>query len=240
MTTDPPILVALDVAEAEMAVRLARDLVPHVGGFKVGLRLLHGPGPGTVAAVASLGKPVFADAKLHDVPSQVEAAAARLGAVGARWVSAHATGGTEMLAGAVAGASRGSSGRCGVLGITVLTSLDEAALVEMGIDLSPGRLVSKLARLVDRAGCEGVVCSSLELGVIANVADRLLKVVPGVRPEGAATGDQRRTATPAEAVARRADWLVIGRPIIGAPDPVAAARDIVAMLAAAAPPRSAP
>ncbi len=232
MTTDPPILVALDVAEAEMAVRLARDLVPHVGGFKVGLRLLHGPGPGTVAAVAALGKPVFADAKLHDLPSQVEAAAARLAGVGARWVSAHASGGAEMLGRAVAGARRGSSGRCGVLGVTVLTSLGAGDLTEMGIDLSPGRLVSRLARIVDRTGCEGVVCSALELGVIAGVADRLLKVVPGVRPEGAAAADQQRTATPAEALARRADWLVIGRPIVSAPDPVAAARRIAGTLMA--------
>ncbi len=107
MSVDPPILVALDVAGAEEATRLAKQLAPHVGGFKLGLRLLLGPGPGTVAAVADLGKPVFADAKLHDVPSQVEAAATRLAAIGARWVTAHATGGAEMLEAAVAGADRG-------------------------------------------------------------------------------------------------------------------------------------
>jgi len=228
--TDPPILVALDMPTAERAVRLARDLAPHVGGFKIGLRLLHGPGPGTVAALAGLGKPVFADAKLHDVPSQAEAAAAKLGEIGARWVTVHATGGVEMLEAAVAGAARGSSGRCGVLGVTVLTSLDGPALKEIGVDLSPGKLVSRLARLVDAAGCEGVVCSAQEVRVVHDVAARLLKVVPGIRPEGSVAGDQRRTGTPTDTLARGADWLVIGRPIVEAADPVAAVAGIVASL----------
>ena len=173
---------------------------------------------------------MFADAKLHDVPSQAEAAAARLGELGARWVTVHATGGADMVEAAVAGAARGSSGRCGVLGVTVLTSLDEPALREMGIDLSPGKLVSRLARLVDGAGGEGVVCSPQEVRVVHQVADRLLKFVPGIRPEGTAVDDQRRTGTPVDTLARGADWLVIGRPIVDATDPVAAAAAIAASL----------
>ena len=218
-----PIIVALDLADAETAVRLARRLSDHVGGFKVGLGLLYGPGPGTVSAIAELGKPVFADAKLHDIPSQVEAGARRLGRWGARWVTAHAAGGRTMLEAAVAGLATGSGGRAGVLGVTVLTSLDAADLAGVGVTLSPGRMVSKLARQASAAGCEGVVCSPRELGVVAEVAPDLVKVTPGIRPAGMTTDDQARVATPEEAISKGADWLVIGRPITKARDPIEAA-----------------
>ncbi len=200
-----------------------------MGGFKVGLGLLHGPGPGTVAAVAALGLPVFADAKLHDIPSQVEAAAAQLGRVGARWVTAHVSGGQAMLEAAVAGLTRGASGPAGVLGVSVLTSLDESALAAVGISSSPGKLVSRMARVAARAGCEGLVCSPLELGVVATVAPALVRVTPGIRLSDA-DDDQRRTASPREALDRGATWLVIGRPITKAADPVAAAAEIEAMV----------
>lgn len=227
--SDVPVLVALDVGSAEEAVRLAKRVAPHVGGFKIGLGLLHGPGPGTVAALASLGKPVFADAKLHDIPSQVEAAAAQLGRVGARWVTAHVGGGQAMLEAAAAGLASGAAGPSGILGVTVLTSLDEAALAAVGIYSSPGKLVSKMARVASRAGCEGLVCSPLELGVVATVAPELTTVIPGIRtrPGG---DDQQRTATPAEALARGADWLVVGRPITRAQDPGLAAAELAAMI----------
>lgn len=225
-----PILVALDVPTAEEAVRLAQAVKEHVAGFKVGLGLLHGPGPGTVAALADVGLPVFADAKLHDIPSQVERGARALGAVGARWVTAHAGGGRDMLEAAVSGLDAGSDGSGGILGVTVLTSLDQAALAAIGVPRSPGKLVSKMARVVAGAGCEGVVCSPLELGVIAEVAPDLVKVTPGVRPEGSPQGDQARTATPREALERGASYLVIGRPITAADDPVAAAAAIAVEL----------
>lgn len=224
-----PIIVALDLAGAEEAVRLAGRLVDHVGGFKVGLGLLHGPGPGTVSALADLGKPVFVDAKLHDIPSQVEVAARRLGRWGARWVSAHAGGGAAMLEAAASGLDLGSAGHGGVLGVTVLTSLDEAALAAVGVTASPGRLVSRMARVVLGAGCEGIVCSPLELRVVADVAPDLIKVTPGIRPEGSSPGDQTRVATPEYALSRGADWLVVGRPITQADDPVAAAAAFAAI-----------
>jgi orotidine-5'-phosphate decarboxylase len=211
---------------------LARDVQEHVAGFKIGLGLLHGPGPGTVTALAELGLPVFADAKLHDIPSQVERAARALGSVGARWVTAHAGGGRDMLEAAVNGLNEGSDGVGGILGVTVLTSLDEARLAAIGIPRTPGRLVSKMARVVAAAGCEGVVCSPLELGVIAEVAPELLKVTPGIRPGGSPAGDQARIATPADALSRGAGYLVIGRPITAAPDPAAAAAAIAAELSA--------
>ena len=222
-----PVLVALDLPTAEEAVRLARTVADHVGGFKIGLGLLHGPGPATVSALAALGKPVFADAKLHDIPSQVERAAAQLGRVGARWVTAHVGGAGDMLEAAVAGVREGNPD-AGILGVTVLTSLDEAALAAVGIPISPGKLVSRMARAAAATGCEGIVCSPKEIGVVAEVAPELLKVIPGIRPGGATDDDQRRVATPQEAIERGADYLVIGRPITRAADPAAAAEAIAA------------
>lgn len=221
----PPILAALDTTTAEEAVRLARLLADHVAGFKVGLGLLHGPGPAVVGAVARIA-PVFADAKLHDIPSQTERAARRLAEYGARWVSAHASGGRAMLEAVAAGLEAGSrGGPAGVLAITVLTSLD-APQTAAAFGRTPGELVARLARLAAESGVEGVVCSPKELGVVAEVAGGLLRVTPGIRPGGDAGDDQRRVATPAEALARGADLLVIGRPITAAPDPVAAVRAI--------------
>jgi orotidine-5'-phosphate decarboxylase len=226
-----PIIVALDLRTAEEAVRLARSLVGYVGGFKVGLGLLHGPGPGLVGALARLG-PVLADAKLHDIPSQVQAAARRLGEYGARWVTAHASGGVEMLGAATAGLAAGSAGReVGVLAVTVLTSIDAAACTAL-FGRTPGELTSRLAKRAAEAGVEGVVCSPKELGVVAEVARGLLRVTPGIRPEGSPPDDQRRTATPKEALARGADLLVVGRPITSASDPVAAARRLHEALSA--------
>jgi orotidine-5'-phosphate decarboxylase len=227
-----PVIVALDLESAEEAVRMATSLLDHVGGFKVGLGLLHGPGPGLVSAIADLGKPVFADAKLHDIPSQVGAAAARLGRWGARWVTAHVSGGKPMLQAAVDGLAEGSDGRAGILAVTVLTSLDEAGLAAVGIQATPGKLVSRMARAADDCGAEGVICSPRELKVIADVAPRLLRVTPGIRPQDAEKGDQVRVATPRLAVERGADRIVIGRPITRAGDPVAAAATIVASLPA--------
>lgn len=220
-----PVMVALDVKTAEEAVRLASKLRDHVGAYKIGLGLLHGPGPGLIGALADLGRPVFADAKLHDIPSQVERAARRLGEHGARWVTAHISGTRAMLDAAVSGVRQGNPA-AGILGVSVLTSLDSAALASVGIATTPGKLVSKMARVAADAGCEGVVCSPKELGVVASVAPELVKVTPGIRPAGSAPDDQSRIATPLEALERGATYLVIGRPITAAPDPVAAAARI--------------
>ncbi len=228
MVNENPIIVALDLATAEDAVRLAKRVAPHVGAFKVGLGLLYGAGPGVATALVDLGKPVFADAKLHDIPSQVGAAARRLGRLGVRWVSAHVSGGEAMLRAAIEGLSETSNGYGGILGVTVLTSLEERDLTALGMASTPGKMVSKMSRVAAKAGCEGIVCSPQELAVVATVAPELLKVTPGVRPHGAAATDQRRVMTPAAAIERGADWLVVGRPITAAPDPVAAAADIAA------------
>lgn len=221
------LFVALDHDTAEEAVRAARNLADHVAGFKVGLRLLHGPGPLVISAIAKLGIPVFADAKLHDIPSQVTAAAARLGDAGARWVTAHASGGTEMLAAANEGL-RSTNPAGGILGVTVLTSLDSADVERLAPGTSAGRLTSRLTKLVSDAGCEGVVCAPTELGVVKQVAPSLVAVVPGIRLEnGEVSGeDQKRTSTPGQAAKRGADYLVVGRAIVEASDPVAMAISI--------------
>ena len=226
MIPDNPVIVALDVPTGEEAVDLATRLLPHVGGFKIGLGLLNGPGPALIAALVGLGRPVFADAKLHDIPSQVHSAAHRLGTHGARWVTAHVSGGFSMLEAAVEGLAAGAgAARAGVLGVTVLTSLTAEDLSRIGIDRSPGSLVSRMSRVAATAGCEGVVCAPQELNVVGTVAPSLLRVTPGIRAEPGGD-DQSRTAGPAEAVSRGADLIVVGRPITRAADPVAAARKI--------------
>lgn len=224
-----PILVALDVSEARVAIELAKAVEPHVGGFKVGLELLSGPGPTTIAALREFGLPVFVDAKLHDIPHTVNRAARNLGALGARWVTAHALGGAAMLEAAVSGLAEGSGGhQSGIVAISVLTSSTGADLAATGINGSPGRQVARLSRLAAEAGVEGVVCSVKELGDVAQVAPDLLKITPGIRSADGDRDDQARVATASEAVRRGADWLVVGRPITRADDPVAAAASLAA------------
>lgn len=228
---DVPVAVALDVASGEEAVRLAKAVKPHVGAFKVGLELLTGPGPALVSAVAEIGLPVFCDAKLHDIPNTVERAATNLARAGARWITAHAAGGPAMISAAVRGAASAGTGT-GILCITVLTSLSASDLAAIGLGDSIGRQVARTARLAQDGGAEGVVCAVRELGDVAQVAPNLFKVTPGIRPQGVDGHDQRRVATPEEALERGADLLVIGRPINADPDPVGAAQRIASQIMA--------
>lgn len=238
MVRHNPIIVALDVSDARSAVDLATVLTPQVGGFKVGLELLMGPGPATIAAIGELGRPVFVDAKLSDIPHTVGRAARALGRVGARWVTVHGAGGAVMLEAAVEGLADGAGGHeAGILAVTVLTSLSGAELAATGVNGSPGRQVARISKLAAAAGAEGVVCSVRELGDVAQVAPDLVRVTPGIRPTGPgdepADHDQARTATPTEAIHRGADWIVVGRPITRSEDPAATAGEILATLYAA-------
>lgn len=226
-STHNPIIVALDVADARTAIDLAKRLASHVGAFKVGLELLSGPGPATIAAVRELGLPVFVDAKLHDIPNTVGRAARNYGQLGARWVTAHAAGGTPMLKAAIDGLAEGAGGHpCGILAISVLTSISAADLAATGITGTPGRQVARMSKLAASVGVEGMVCATKELGDVAQVAPDLLKVVPGIRPEPADHHDHARAATPGEAVSRGADYIVIGRAITRADIPEAEAERI--------------
>lgn len=219
-----PIIVALDVATADDAVSLATRLVPYVGGFKVGLEMLMGEGPDVIRSIEALGAPVFADAKLHDIPKTVGAAARQLGKAGVRWVTVHGGGGSGMVEAAVAGLGEGSGGEAGVLVVTVLTSLDEAQLRETGFDRGLESQVVTITELAARAGAEGVVCSILEAGIVKEAAPSLKVVTPGIRASDAVPDDQRRIGTLAEALDAGADMVVVGRAITAAADVVGAAR----------------
>jgi len=214
------VLVALDVPTLGEALALARRVEAHVAGFKVGLELLHAEGPRVLREVVALGRPVFCDAKLHDIPATVARAAARLAACGVRWVSAHALGGPAMLEAAAAGLA----GTAGVLAVTVLTSHTGDNLAALGIACPLDEELARLACLAAAAGAEGVVCAPSDLGVVAAAAPGLLRVTPGIRGPGDAADDQARVATAATARSAGAHYLVVGRPITGAPDPAAAAR----------------
>jgi orotidine-5'-phosphate decarboxylase len=195
--------------------------------LKVGLELFAGEGPAAVRAAAALGRPVFLDLKLHDIPNTVEGAARSAASSGASLLTVHAVGGEAMIRAAVGAAG----GRLRILAVTVLTSLDDAALVAVGLAGPTEVAVVRLAKLAVGGGAHGIVCSPHEVAAVrAAVGPVPLLVVPGVRPPGAARGDQARVATPAEAVRAGADVLVLGRPLRDAPDPAAAAREIAATL----------
>jgi orotidine-5'-phosphate decarboxylase len=229
-----PVLVALDLPNLERAEQSARALKDHVGGFKVGLELLMSEGPEVVSRIAELGLPVFADAKLHDIPNTVEHAAAALASRGARWVTAHVGGGIQMLEAAVVGLSSGSGARsAGVLGVTVLTSLDREDLQALGVTRSVEAQTLELARLAESAGAEGVICSPLEVSSVKSIALELKAVTPGIRLHDSDDHDQKRTSTPVEALKAGADWIVVGRAITAAADPVDAALSIVESLRSA-------
>jgi orotidine-5'-phosphate decarboxylase len=221
------ICAALDFASWREAEPFARRIAPHVGLLKVGLELFTAEGPSAVRAAASLGKPVFLDLKLHDIPNTVEGAARSAAATGAALLTVHASGGAEMIRAAV----RGAGERVRVLAVTVLTSLDAAALETIGLGGPPEAAVVRLAKLAVGAGAGGLVCSPHEVAAVrAAVGPGPLLVVPGVRPAGAALGDQARVATPEVAVRDGADVIVLGRPLRDAADPAAAAEAIAAAI----------
>ncbi len=220
------LIVALDVPTLDEAASLARRLVGAVGWFKVGLELFAAHGPEAVRAIRAHG-PVFLDVKLHDIPTTVERAAARIAELGVGLVTVHAGGGAEMVAAAV----RGLGGHGEVLAVTVLTSTSDTELAAMGSEPAASQ-VPRLARLASGAGAPGLVCAPRDLPAVREAVGPAVRLVtPGVRPAGAGTDDHARAATPAEAVADGADLLVIGRPITRAEDPLSAAEAIAASIA---------
>ena len=227
------IAVALDTSDRGEVVRLARALQGRVGTVKLGLEAFTACGPDLVREVNELGLPVFLDLKLHDIPNTVERAARTAARLGVAMLTVHASGGEAMLKAAVAGVAAAERPPV-VLAVTVLTSLDDAALSELGIPGGAARRVTAWAQIARRAGCGGVVCSPQEAAALrASIGAGFLLVTPGIRPAGEAAGDQRRIATPASAITAGADILVIGRPITAAPDPAAAAEAIAAELSQA-------
>lgn len=221
-----PVFVALDTPDLDAALALAHALKPYVGGLKVGLEFINALGPSAIAKIVETGVPVFADVKFHDIPNTVAGASKAIAVLGISMFNVHASGGAAMMR-AAAEAIAGFNPRPKLIAVTVLTSMDEAALTQVGQKGPAVEQVARLASLTKESGLDGVVCSAHELTTVrAATGPDFLTIVPGIRPAGAALGDQKRVMTPAEARAAGADILVIGRPITAAPDPVAAARAI--------------
>ena len=233
MDQAPEIFCALDRPDLEGALALARSLVGVVGGLKVGLEFVTANGPDGVRQIGALGLPVFLDVKFHDIPNTVAGAVAAAHALGVAMLTLHISGGGDMLRAAVETA-RCREPHMKLIGVTVLTSLDDADLSVLGIADKVTAQVLRLAELAWDAGLDGIVCAPHELPLLrSRFEPGFSLVVPGIRPAGSAVGDQKRTKTPAAAAAAGADVLVIGRPITEASDPAAMARAINAEIAQA-------
>ena len=229
------LIVAVDVPTADEARALVDRLAGQVGMFKIGSQLFTAAGPDIVREIVARGEKVFLDLKYHDIPNTVAGAVGSASRLGVSLLTLHGLGGRAMME-----AAEGALPAMGLrlLAITILTSHDEAALQEVGVLLSLTDSVRRLARLAKEAGIDGVVASPHEVGHIREACGRgFLIVTPGIRPAGSHAGDQARLATPATALAAGADYLVVGRPIIEARDPAAAAAAILdEMETAPAPP----
>lgn len=235
MNEQSKILVALDTDTADQALDLARQLQGEVAGYKVGLELVNSAGFGLFDDLRALAGPdvrLFYDGKFHDIPNTVAGASRAAARRGVWMFNVHASGGSAMMKAAVQGARDGAA-QAGVavplvLAVSVLTSISPDALrEELGVTRPLPEQVVALARLAQEAGCDGLVASPQEVGAIREACGPdFLLVIPGVRPDGSDQGDQKRVMTPREAVRVGADFLVVGRPITAALDPVDAARRI--------------
>jgi orotidine-5'-phosphate decarboxylase len=222
------IVVALDTDSPGLALDTVSTLSGEVGLFKVGMELFPRGGPDLVRKIRATGAEVFLDLKFHDIPNTVEGALHSAAALGVRFTTVHASGGKAMLA-AAASAAKGTGTT--VLAVTVLTSLDDSDLAAIGFSLPAADAVVHLAALARDAGIEGIVCSAREdRAVREQVGKDVVLVTPGVRLREDDHLDQKRVVTPAEAVRNGADFVVVGRPITKAADPVAAARRIAASM----------
>jgi orotidine-5'-phosphate decarboxylase len=221
-----PIFVAIDTPDLSRALAIAEAVRSDAGGVKLGLEFFSANGPAGVERVAELGLPVFLDLKLHDIPNTVAKAVEALAPLAPAILTIHASGGRDMMRAAKAAAPTATK----VVGVTVLTSLDQTDLAEAGVGGSPAEQVARLAKVAESAGLDGIVCSGAEVGAARAAWPDGFFVVPGVRPEGGDVGDQKRVVTPRQALDDGASVLVIGRPITGAPDPAQAIREIAGTL----------
>jgi len=213
-----PIFVAIDTPDFDRAQSLAQAVRDHAGGLKLGLEFFAANGPDGVRLLSDIGLPVFLDLKLHDIPNTVAKAVEALAPLRPAVLTVHAAGGKAMLAAAKAAAGPDTK----VVGVTVLTSLDESDLGAIGVSSSPAEQVVRLARLARESGIDGIVCSGAEVGRASEAWPAGIFVVPGVRPAGGEVGDQKRVVTPRQALDAGASILVIGRPITAAADPARA------------------
>lgn len=235
MRANERVIVALDVPTLAEAEQLVKELLPEVSLFKVGMQLYHGHGPRVVEEIGRWGGRVFLDLKLHDIPHTVSEAVRVLARLGVAMLTVHASGGREMLSRAVE-AAREEAALAGLpapvlLGVTVLTSLGQGDLAELGYGGQVRDLVVRLARLALQAGCGGVVASAREARVLRLAfGPDLVIVAAGIRPAWSGVDDQQRVMTPREALKAGVTHLVVGRPVTQAPDPRAALRRLLAEL----------
>ncbi|MHB8248640.1 MAG: orotidine-5'-phosphate decarboxylase [Acidithiobacillus sp.] len=221
------IIVALDYANATQAINLAQRLDPSRCRLKVGKELFTASGPAVVERLQAMGFAVFLDLKFHDIPQTVAQASRAAARLGVWMMNLHASGGSRMMVAAREAIDQESHHPL-LIAVTVLTSMDEESLREIGIFASPLSQVHRLANLAAHSGMDGVVCSAQEAAVLRQAHPQLLLVTPGIRPAHSAADDQRRILTPTQALRAGSDHLVIGRPITAAPDPAAALADILA------------
>ena len=235
MADQNPIIAALDVPSAEQALKLAEQLAPAVGAFKIGKELFVAAGPDIVKKIRATGVSVFLDLKFHDIPNTVAKAVASAVRLDVQMLTVHASGGGEMMRAANASAleTAKSLGRQPplVLGVTVLTSLNHETLAEIGCEADTEKQVLRLAQLAVKSGLRGLVCSPLEIAALRKILPAHVELVtPGIRTGAEKADDQKRTLTPREAIQAGANWLVIGRPIYAAENPRAAAEKILESL----------
>jgi orotidine-5'-phosphate decarboxylase len=226
-----PIICAIDTQDANEATLLAREVMPHVGAVKLGLEFFTANGAAGVRQITQLGVPLFLDLKFHDIPNTVSKAIAATAGMNMFMMTVHTSGGQHMMRAAIEASDRVAQvtgkERPLVIGVTLLTSLDQDDVSMLGFRDNVQEQVLRLADLAQSAGLDGVVCSPFEIAAIRKACGaEMALVVPGIRPEGADAGDQKRIMTPKEALARGADYLVIGRSITGASDRASAAKMI--------------
>lgn len=228
------LIVALDVSSAAEAEAVVARLGPAVNFYKIGLELFSATGPDVVARVKGQGKRVFLDLKLHDIPRTVERAVKSCAGLGVDLLTIHSSGGRAMIRVAADAAAACGAAAPRIVAVTCLTSLDQKDLADLGITRVMAEQVAALGALAVGNGAHGIVCSPQEVAAMRRLlGPSALLVTPGVRPAGASVGDQKRVATPAQAVRDGATHLVVGRPILEAPDPRAAAAAICAEMAGA-------
>ena len=233
-TAQNKIIVALDVETMAEALRLVEILHADVGAFKIGKQLFTAAGPDAVRRIHERGGKIFLDLKFHDIPTTVAKASVEAARLGVFMFNMHALGGAAMMRESVQAVRQLSGAQPLMIAVTVLTSMGAGDLKPLGITLPVDELVVRLALLARDAGMSGVVASPREIGLIKKACGpEFLVVTPGIRPAGADANDQKRAMTPGEAVEAGADFIVVGRPITHAADPLAAARGIAGEIAAA-------
>ncbi len=231
MTFDNPVFCALDTPNTERADDLAEKLAPHIGGVKIGMEYFYATGAAGYHAIARHNVPIFLDLKLHDIPNTVASAVRALAPLEPAILNVHAGGGMAMMQAAAQAAQECGDKAPQMIAVTILTSLEESDLHQMGIAGTPREQVLRLADMAQQAGMAGVVCSAHEIATLRQHCGKDFKlIVPGIRPNASPTHDQKRVMTPEQAYAEGADILVIGRAITGAENPIASAQAITQSL----------